>query len=690
MVGIFQRNSFLRCGLLRSGVLQCGILLLGLGIFSTLTTPAGWAQEGPTASTGSQAPQNGSASSGSNSSGENSDESNATVETSVASKAASTTDTGPSGQKDAESVGIYPLVVLGIGIVAVLVLIIGLKLNAFIALISAAMLVSVLAPGSIESKISRVADSFGSTAGGIAIVIALAAVIGKCMLDSGAADRIVRAFLNLFGEKRSPIALMGSGFVLAIPVFFDTVFYLLVPLARSLFRRTNQNYLKYILAIGAGGAITHTLVPPTPGPLLMASNLNIDVGLMILIGLLVALPAAIAGLLFGHIADRIMPIPMRSTGNDAEPEPLSDDQLPSLWISLAPVLLPVFLISISTVASTIADQEDAARLTVDEVLDWNAWGTYLKEQSQADGDNPSKLLLEQNEISDVTRQWLLTGQSPTSEQQSQAVAELNQVLRNKDWYRESAFLGLKLPGFAKKKVESDNTRMKPVDATRMNRELLDTGFPDYVSAHEWDTTKRVWSNRAAFLGNANFALLLSTIIAMITLVKQRNLSRNDLALSVESALMSGGVIILITAGGAAFGGMLAAAQIGPAIQEMFSGSGQEGMTGLAFLILGFSLAAVLKVAQGSSTVAMIVGSGMVAAILGDASLGFNPVYVATAVGSGSLVGSWMNDSGFWIFAKMGGLTEAEALKTWTPLLMIMGIAGFLMSILLSQVLPLAG
>jgi H+/gluconate symporter-like permease len=87
---------------------------------------------------------------------------------------------------------------------------------------------------------------------------------------------------------------------------------------------------------------------------------------------------------------------------------------------------------------------------------------------------------------------------------------------------------------------------------------------------------------------------------------------------------------------------------------------------------------------------MIVGSGMVAAILGDASLGFNPVYVATAVGSGSLVGSWMNDSGFWIFAKMGGLTEAEALKTWTPLLMIMGIAGFLMSILLSQVLPLAG
>ena len=68
------------------------------------------------------------------------------------------------------------------------------------------------------------------------------------------------------------MALMGSGFVLAVPVFFDTVFYLLVPLARSLWRRTRTNYVLYIMAIGAGGAITHTLVPPTPGPLVMADN----------------------------------------------------------------------------------------------------------------------------------------------------------------------------------------------------------------------------------------------------------------------------------------------------------------------------------------------------------------------------------------------------------------------------------
>src|SRR5690606_10616112 len=135
-----------------------------------------------------------------------------------------------------------------------------LRVNAFLALIISAIIVSLLAPGSIDIKIQRVADAFGSAAGSIAIVIALAAIIGECMMLSGAADRIVQAFLKLLGEKRTPWALMGSGYVLAVPVFFDTVFYLLVPLARSLYRRTGQHYLLSLLAIAAGGAITHTLV----------------------------------------------------------------------------------------------------------------------------------------------------------------------------------------------------------------------------------------------------------------------------------------------------------------------------------------------------------------------------------------------------------------------------------------------
>ena len=137
---------------------------------------------------------------------------------------------------------------------------------------------------------------------------------------------------------------MGSGFFLGIPVFFDTVFYLLVPLARSLHRKTRVHYLLYVLAIAVGGAVTHTLVPPTPGPLVMASQLRVDFAVMMMVGLVVAFPAVLAGLGFAVVVDRVMPVPMRSLGSHPEPQPLDYDALPPLSLSVAPVLLPVLLI----------------------------------------------------------------------------------------------------------------------------------------------------------------------------------------------------------------------------------------------------------------------------------------------------------------------------------------------------------
>jgi GntP family gluconate:H+ symporter len=457
---------------------------------------------------------------------------------------------------------------LGVGIVTVLGLIIVAKTNAFLALITAAILVSLLAPGDEAIKITRVAEAFGRSAGSIGIVIALAAVIGKCMLDSGAADRIVRAFVRLFGERRASVALVGSGFVLAVPVFFDTVFYLLVPLARSLHRRTGKAYLQYVLAIAAGGAITHTLVPPTPGPLTMASNLNFDVGLMILIGLIVAAPAALAGLVFAVVADRLMPTPMRQIGSEPEPEPLSDHELPPLWESLLPVILPVILISGNTIVQAI-----------------------------------------------------LAGYKGPSA--SGTVAEI------------PAWLALA-------------------------------------------------NGTMSILGNANMALLLSTVIALATVYRQRDLSLKELGIVMETSLMSGGVIILITAAGGAFGAMLGEAKVGDAIRLAFA---DKAASGMGLILLGFGVAALFKIAQGSSTVAMITTSGMLAPVVAAGQAGFHPVYLATAIGAGSLVGSWMNDSGFWIFAKMGGLTEIEALKSWTILLLVLAAVSLAMTCLLVVVWP---
>ena len=144
---------------------------------------------------------------------------------------------------------------------------------------------------------------------------------------------------------------------------------------------------------------------------------------------------------------------------------------------------------------------------------------------------------------------------------------------------------------------------------------------------------------------------------------------------------------VITAAGGAFGAILQDTHINETIKSFFAGAGASG---IALLLLGWSIAAVLKVAQGSSTVAMIVGAGMMAAIIGDAKPEYHMVYVATAVGTGSLMGSWMNDSGFWVFTKMGGLTEGESLRSWTPLLMVLSAVGLLVTILLSEFMPMQG
>lgn len=460
---------------------------------------------------------------------------------------------------------LHPLVILAVGMATVILLITLLRMNAFIALIASAVIVSLLAPGPLAEKISRVATAFGETAGSIGIVIALAVIVGKCMMDSGAADRIVRAFLSLLGEKRSATALMASGYVLSIPVFFDTVFYLLVPLARSMHRQTGKHYLKYAMAVAAGGVITHCIVPPTPGPLVMADTLGVDLGVMIMVGALVAIPSAIVGMFFSGWRDRRMNIPMRPLGDGlSEPEPLKEHQLPGLSVSALPIILPVLLVSANTVIRAVA-------------------------KGATDGSG---------------------------------------------WTRAA--------------------------------------------------------NIAEVLGNVNLAMFISAAIAMAVLKSKRSLTNARLRKLVEDSLTSGGMIILITAAGGAFGAMLKAAQIGPTVESLVKSDAGRPMSGLTLLVLGALISCVIKIAQGSCTVAMITASAMVAAMVTSTkTLGYHPAYLATAIGSGSMIGSWMNDSGFWIFVKMTGLTETEGLKSWTPLLAIVGFTGIVVSFFAALILPMA-
>lgn len=267
--------------------------------------------------------------------------------------------------------------------------ILAFRLHAFLALVAGAIVVGVLTPsaalekyaqGQVEAEKmtvkeakgfpgksvgSRLAGKFGETAGKVGILIAMASIIGKCLLDSGAADRIVRSALKLVGEKRAPVAFLGSGFVLSIPVFFDTVFYLMIPIGKAMALRNVKKYGLYVLSIVAGGTMAHSLVPPTPGPLLVASELKIDIGRMMVAGGLVGLVTATIGYFYARWSTTRWPIPLRDSADSKLADlkahaAMDESKLPPLAFSLLPILLPVLLITGATVLKMPAWKETFA------------------------------------------------------------------------------------------------------------------------------------------------------------------------------------------------------------------------------------------------------------------------------------------------------------------------------------------
>ena len=474
-----------------------------------------------------------------------------------------------------------PFLILLVGVLFIVAAIIWLKLHPFFALVLAAVLVGVLPSNAVEvgpgvsaweqalRSFENSAAGLGLMAGKIGIVIALAAVIGQCLMESGAADRITQTLLNIFGEKRASWALLLSGYCLSIPVFFDTVFFLLVPLARAMFLRTGQNYMSYVMAICAGGVITHGIVPPTPGPLLMAETLNIELGQAILGGFLIGLPVALfGGLVLPRLfVSRGLDLPMRdtpgaSTADLQEIVDRSEKELPGFFVSILPVALPVILITAHSV--------------------WKALG-----------------------------------------------------------------------------YESD---------------VL------------------------ALLGNKNLAMFIATGVAMALLARSKGYNLKQLTTAIEPALREAGVIILITAAGGAFGGMLKETGVGKTISDMVTGyvDGGEATWGLGILLIfiAWGSAAVMKVAQGSGTVAVITAAGIMAGVLAGldeagVELPYHKIYIFAAISFGAKVISWMNDSGYWVVCKMSGFTEKETLKTWTAQLAAMGVFGLVEVLILSYLFPLA-
>lgn len=228
-----------------------------------------------------------------------------------------------------------------------------------------------------QGAATRLATAFGETAGKIGILIALASIIGQCLLESRAASVIVDRMLELTGPRRAPEALAASSFVLGIPVFFDTVFYLMVPLARSLRERLGKDYVLFILAILAGGSIAHSLVPPTPGPLLVAEIIGVDIGTMIIAGLIIGGCSSVISLGIARIINRLIDVPLRFTDDDPADDQDSGDSMPavgrisggpSLFRSLIPIAIPVAMIAVGSVATYMIDSGRIENNTATDVI----------------------------------------------------------------------------------------------------------------------------------------------------------------------------------------------------------------------------------------------------------------------------------------------------------------------------------
>ncbi|WP_135665245.1 GntP family permease [Halorhabdus rudnickae] len=259
-----------------------------------------------------------------------------------------------------------PLITFVLGLIAVIALLVWLDLPPFVGLIMSAFFVGIInsvfvADFTASDAAGQVATAFGNGMAGIGIPILMAAIIGKGMLESGAAQRIVRGFQNVLGEENSDIALLGSSSLLAIPVFFDSVFYLMAPLARSMRARLGRDYTLFIVVVGTGAAAAHVFVPPTPGPLAVADQIGSDLGMTIVIGLVTAIPAAaVTGLVYGRWINRRLDIPLRDTMATSTEElqevadrPTSD--LPSVLESVAPIFLAVVLIASATAVDTFQE-----------------------------------------------------------------------------------------------------------------------------------------------------------------------------------------------------------------------------------------------------------------------------------------------------------------------------------------------
>ena len=447
--------------------------------------------------------------------------------------------------------GTATLLLIAAGAVALLlVLIMGLKLHAFLSLV----LVSVVTAVAVGFDYAEIPDvllyGFADTIGSVALLVAFGVMLGRLLEVTGGAQVLADTLIGRFGEKRAPFALGVAALIFGFPIFFDAGLVVFLPIILTVARRFGGSLLYYALPAAGAFAAMHAIVPPHPGPVAAAEQINADIGLTLLMGIPIAVVAWYFGsyLVSKFLGKRIdVSVADVVFGKADDPHDDESDRLgespPSFGTVLGLLLIPLVLISFDTVLDT---------LVVAGVLEEG------------------------------------------------------------------------------------------------------TGWVDFLG----------------LLGQTPVALLV-TVLAAVFVLGRPNASMARITTILDHALGPICAIILITGAGGMFGGVLELSGIGAALSSSLSG------LGISLILQAFLIATLLRVAQGSATVALTTTGGLIAGPAAAANLGdVQLTLLVVAIAAGATVLSHVNDSGFWLVSRFFGMDEKTTLKTWTVMETTLGVAAF--------------
>ncbi|SFB06407.1 MULTISPECIES: GntP family permease [unclassified Bacillus (in: firmicutes)] len=250
-----------------------------------------------------------------------------------------------------------PLVIVAIGILALLLLIMGFKLNTFISLIIVSFGVALALGMPLGDIVKTIEAGLGGTLGHLALIFGLGAMLGKLIADSGGAQRIAMTLVNKFGEKNIQWAVVVASFIIGVALFFEVGLVLLIPIVFAISKELKVSILYLGIPMAAALSVTHGFLPPHPGPTVIAGEYGADLGEVLLYGFIIAIPTVLlAGPVFTKLAKKLVPESFTKTGNIAslgEQKSFKLEETPGFGISVFTALLPVILMSIATIINLL-------------------------------------------------------------------------------------------------------------------------------------------------------------------------------------------------------------------------------------------------------------------------------------------------------------------------------------------------